>query len=319
LAKAPDNGKAGVVTSTLDASLATPQERYKLLSTHAVGGFLAVARFWIPPSNDHTAGSWSVLVVTVIGTPTMTVDAVAVPRVTTWPASTNPTFSFQPGCVVAPAGSDDLFILAGSVATGTRIVPQQGHRSWADYHDHVPGHVWCFVGLATSTLGYASWSSGATVPTAWDPIVNEKETILASLPADAPFLEDDTALQVSSQLCMLPRVLPLPMYHGHPMGQIFSTDLSADGFVEALEAMATGLPNELGYVQHAWSHPERLKTNWVQQSDIQDSLVLPLDKALPTKPFSLPLFSLDYGLAYSLHRDCMILRMTKTVLKIFIL
>jgi hypothetical protein len=117
------------------------------------------------------------------------------------------------------------------------------------------------------------------------------------------------------------------MYHGLPMGQIFSTDLGADGFVEALEAMAAGLPDELGYVQHAWfrrwldiarSHPERLETNWVQRSDIQDSLVLPLDEATPTNPFSLPLFSLDYGLAYSLHRDCIISRMTKTVLKRFL-
>jgi hypothetical protein len=36
------------------------------------------------------------------------------------------------------------------------------------------------------------------------------------------------------------------------MGQIFSTKLGVDGFAEALEAMAPGLAEDLGYVSHLW-------------------------------------------------------------------
>jgi hypothetical protein len=33
----------------LEAQLASPLQRYKLISSHTVGGFLSVAQFWIPP------------------------------------------------------------------------------------------------------------------------------------------------------------------------------------------------------------------------------------------------------------------------------
>jgi hypothetical protein len=47
------------------------KDHYHLLSTHAVGGFLVVARFWIPPlSSSDAEGTWSMPILTIIGAPT---------------------------------------------------------------------------------------------------------------------------------------------------------------------------------------------------------------------------------------------------------
>jgi hypothetical protein len=111
------------------------------------------------------------------------------------------------------------------------------------------------------------------------------------------------------------------------MGQIFSTELGAEHFSEALDAMAPGLSEEVGFVNHAWfrrwldlakTHPTTIQTDWVARDDLKESLVLPDQPNTSLRPFSLPLFSLDYGLAYSLHRDCILSRMTKTILKRFL-
>jgi hypothetical protein len=59
--------------------------------------------------------------------------------------------------------------------------------------------------------------------------------------------------------------------------------------------------------------------DWVKQSDIQDFLVLPSNEALPTKPFSLPLFSLDYGRAWLAPRLCDFAHDQDSVKAIFVL
>jgi hypothetical protein len=220
--------------------------------------------------------------VTVIGAPTTTVDAVPVPRLATWPTSSDPFFSMQPGGFKV-LDSQEWILLAGTVATGTRIVPPSGHRPWTSYRDTVPGHIWSFQGLDACSLGIASWSSGATVPPNSLPVVNLAATILACAPDGTPWFKDNAVIEGATQLCVLPRLLPRPLYHGLPMGQIFSTDLGADGFVAAIDSMAPGLSTELGYVSHAWfqhwldiaqSCPATLQTDCVAHSDIQESLVL---------------------------------------------
>jgi hypothetical protein len=66
--------------------------------------------------------------------------------------------------------------------------------------------------------------------------------------------------------------------------------------------------------------PDRLCTHWVTRADVKDSIVTPEDVSTPARPFSsLPVFSLDYGLAYGLHRDCIIASMKKLILKRFLL
>lgn len=285
-----------------------------------------MARFWIAPSVTLAEGGWSDPVITVIGSPTTTVDAVPIPRLATWPASSDPRFRLMPGSVKGP-DSADWTILAGSTATGTRLIPPSGHRSWLDYRDAVPGHIWCLEGLDACSLGCVSWTSGTTIPEAWAPLVNETATILQSLPVGAEWFEDAGSKEDATHVCVLPKLLPLPQYHGLPVGQIFATSLGADGFSDALDAMAAGLSAELGFVTHAWfrqwlelaaSNPGSLATNWVQREDIKEAIVLPTDVTSPDKPFSLALFSLDYGLAYGLHRDCITSRMTKTVLSHFL-
>jgi hypothetical protein len=57
----------------------TARDRYVLLSSNAIGAYLTVARFWIPPGTDSAGGVWSNPVVTVIGAPTPPVDAVPCP------------------------------------------------------------------------------------------------------------------------------------------------------------------------------------------------------------------------------------------------
>jgi hypothetical protein len=41
-----------------DAALVSPSKCYWLISSHAVGGFLSVARFWVPPSDDGAEGHY---------------------------------------------------------------------------------------------------------------------------------------------------------------------------------------------------------------------------------------------------------------------
>jgi hypothetical protein len=87
--------------------------------------------------------------------------------------------------------------------------------------------------------------------------------------------------------------------------------------------MADGLSNELGYVSHAWfrrwlklaaSNLSSLAMDWVQRNDIKDLFVLPADVPSAEKPFPQALFTLDYGLAHALHRDCITSPMSKIVL-----
>jgi hypothetical protein len=121
----------------------------------------------------------------------------------------------------------------------------------------------------------------------------------------------------------------LPPFHGLPMGQIFAPDLEAEGFSSALDAMAPGLSDELGYLQHplfrrwlelATDDPDRICTHWVARADVKDSLVTSEDvSTTPAKPFSLPVFFLDYGLAFGLHRDCIIASTKRLILKRFLL
>jgi hypothetical protein len=144
--------------------------------------------------------------------------------------------------------------------------------------------------------------------------VNDANIICSSLPigdaldfdGDGAHTEDDT------QLCVMPKLLPLPHFHGLPMGQIFAPDLGAEGLRSALDVMAPGLSDELGYLQHplfrcwlelATDDPDSICTYWVARADVKYSLVTPEDVSTSAQPFSLPLFSLDYGLAYGLHRE----------------
>jgi hypothetical protein len=54
--------------------------------------------------------------------------------------------------------------------------------------------------------------------------------------------------------------------------------------------------------------------DWVQRNDIKDLFVLPADVPSAEKPFPQALFTLDYGLAHALHRDCITSPMSKIVL-----
>jgi hypothetical protein len=65
--------------------------------------------------------------------------------------------------------------------------------------------------------------------------------------------------------------------------------------------------------------PDHMCTHWVARADVKDSLVTPEDVSTPARPFSLPVFSLDIGLAYGLHRDCIIASTKKLILKRFLL
>ena len=57
----------------------TARDRYFSLSSNAIGAYLTVARFWIPPGTASAGGMWSQPVVTVIGAPTPTVIRAAFP------------------------------------------------------------------------------------------------------------------------------------------------------------------------------------------------------------------------------------------------
>jgi hypothetical protein len=47
--------------------------------------------------------------------------------------------------------------------------------------------------------------------------------------------------------------------------------------------------------------------------------VSPEETPTNTQPFSLPVFSLNYGLAYALHRDCIVTSTKKIILKRYLL
>jgi hypothetical protein len=234
------------------SALVSLHECYQLLPHHTVGSFLVVVHFWIPPNAVSGVGSFSAPVITVIGSPTTTVDAQSISRSAVWPESKDyPSFQLEPGQFPAPA-TEEWLILAGTVATGTRIVPQTGHRAWTDYRDNMSGHVWSLAGSDACAIGCASWESGATAPRSWSTVVNDSAVILAALPPNAPRLEEQHKLDSAEQLCVLPHLLPLPQHHGLPMGQVFSVDLGADGFADAIDIMMPNLAADLGYVSHPW-------------------------------------------------------------------
>jgi hypothetical protein len=132
-------------------SIGSLKDRYHLLSTHAVGSFLTVACFWIPPlSSANAKGSWSMPVLTIIGAPTTTIDAKPVPRMVVLPDSPSPKFKLQPGSFPGPPEMD-WTILLGTTATGMRVILAMGHRSWQEYRQLL-GHVWCFSGRDACTI-----------------------------------------------------------------------------------------------------------------------------------------------------------------------
>jgi hypothetical protein len=278
-------------------------------------------------SSADAEGIWSDPVVTVIGAPTTTVDAQPVSCLAVWPESGHPEFKLQPGGFPG-AVETDLTILAGTIAAGTRVIPSTGHRTWQEYRE-LPGHdVWCFSGLDACAVGSVSWFSGITNHISWSTVMNNANSICSSLPVDALDFDGDGAhTDDNTQLCVMPKLLPLSPFHGLPMGQIFVPDLGTEGFSSALDAMAPGLSNELSYLQHPLFHqwlelakddPDRICTHWVARTNVKDSLVTP-KVSTPAKPFSLPVFSLDYGLAYGLHRDCIIASTKRLILKRFLL
>jgi hypothetical protein len=176
-------------------------------------------------------------------------------------------------------------------------------------------------------IGCASWESGATIPDSWKPIVNEHSQLLSFLPVGAPCFEPADVLATALSLCAVPIMIPLPPFHGLPMGQIFSTELGADGFADAIDSMAPGLADDIGFIRHPWLHhwldlvksnPQPFRTQWVSQVDIRDSIPSPEEPPTAELPFSMPLFSLDYGLAYALHRDCIVASTKALILKQFL-
>ena len=82
----------------------TARDRYVSLSSNAIGAYLTVARFWIPPSTDSAGGVWSHPVVTVIGAPTPTVDGVSLDGQKAFPGAR----TLDPGSslpvLIVPAG-----------------------------------------------------------------------------------------------------------------------------------------------------------------------------------------------------------------------
>jgi hypothetical protein len=204
----------------LPMTIGSSKARYHLLSTHAVGGFLGVTHFWIPPMSFIDAeGTWSNPILMVIGAPTTTVDAQPVSCLAVWPESADPEFKLQPGGFPGCSVETDWTILAGTIAAGMHVIPLTGHRTWQEYHE-LPGHVWCFSGLDACAVGGTSWVCGTTHPTSWSTIVNDANIICSSLPTDALNFEDSTPTDDNTQLCVMSKLLPLPPFHGLPMGQM---------------------------------------------------------------------------------------------------
>jgi hypothetical protein len=113
------------------------------------------------------------------------------------------------------------------------------------------------------------------------------------------------------------------MCHGLPLGQIFAPDQGSTGFSDAVSSMSEDLPDELGYLQHPicrhWLDavaldPALFQVDWVSRADIRASIVTPSNTPTEEHPFDQSLFSLDYGLAFRLHRDCALALMPKTTL-----
>jgi hypothetical protein len=115
-------------------SLAAPptaRDRYSSVSSHAIGAYLTVARFWIPPDTHSglgpgapsdtrigtVSGGWSTPLLTVIGAPTPTVDALPVHRLQAFPGAR----TLAPGSFPLPA-SQELTILAGTLAGDGMII-----------------------------------------------------------------------------------------------------------------------------------------------------------------------------------------------------
>ena len=71
---------------------------------------------------------------TVIGAPTPTVDGVSLDGPKAFPGAR----TLDPGSFPLPA-SQEITILAGTVASGTRIRPEGGLRSWTEYRDNASG------------------------------------------------------------------------------------------------------------------------------------------------------------------------------------
>jgi hypothetical protein len=131
LTAAPSSRSSHQGSDTL--SWATSRERYQMLQKYPIGSFLAMAHFWIPSDSADSQGKFS--------EPVITVDAQSISTSTVWPAGQgpSPSWQLQPGGFSGPESSD-WTILAGTVATSTRLTPQLGHHSWMDYRD-LPGHV----------------------------------------------------------------------------------------------------------------------------------------------------------------------------------
>jgi hypothetical protein len=68
--------------------------------------------------------------------------------------------------------------------------------------------------------------------------VNDAALTRFSLPADASSFEDGAIIEGDTQLCVMSKLLPLPPFHRLPMGQIFATNLGADGFDSTLDDVA---------------------------------------------------------------------------------
>jgi hypothetical protein len=152
-------------------------------------------------------------------------------------------------------------------------------------------------------------------------IVNEASQVHSFLPSNAQQFEAAEVINGASQLCVLPMMIPLPPFHGLPMGQSFTADIGADSFATAIDSMATDLADDIGFICHPWlchwldlvkANPMHFCMQWVSQADIHDSIANPAEPPSVAIPLSMPLFSLDYGLAYSLHRDCIVRRIRQT-------
>jgi hypothetical protein len=223
----------------------TARDRYVSLSSNAIGAYLTVVRFWIPPGTASGGGVWSNPVVTVIGAPTQTVNGVSLDGRKAFPGAR----TLDPGSFPLPA-RQEITILAGTVASGTRIRPESGFHSWTEYRDNVGPHVWAFNGLDACSAGLVQWPSPEVLPDSWKSFMGPTAEILQRVPPGVPFFESEAVVCQADRVCLLPKMLPLPMCHGLPLGQIFAPDQGSTGFREALFLMGEGLPDELGYLNH---------------------------------------------------------------------
>jgi hypothetical protein len=117
---------------------------------------------------------------------------------------------------------------------------------WEEYRE-LPGHVWCFSGLDACAVGALLGLPESLIPWAgvrlWMMPVPFTPLCLLMLPT----LRDGAPTDGDTQMCVMSKLLEA----WYPMGQIFATNLGADGFSSALDVMAPGLSDKLGY-QHPW-------------------------------------------------------------------